>query len=62
MLFSGQTQSNQELEKPTVRLKRVLSERKPNDREDSMIRTLNDLKRNILFYGIEKVITVKNIY
>lgn len=44
-------------------LKRVLSERRPaghsantiNDRDGSMIRTLNDLQRNILFYGIEKV-------
>lgn len=46
-------------------LKRVLSERRPadhsaakntiHDRDGSMIRTLNDLQRNILFYGIEKV-------
>lgn len=57
MLFSGQAQSTDQISKPSCpTIQRVLSERNPsNEKEDSMIRTLNDLQRNILFYGIEKV-------
>lgn len=64
MLFSGQTMSQKDFvqERPNAAsLKRVLSERNKselttnNERQDSMIRTLNDLQRNIFLYGIEKV-------
>ena len=71
MLFSGQAMSQKDFvqDRPNAAsLKRVLSERnKPellttnNERQDSMIRTLNDLQRNIFLYGIEKVRPFKNI-
>lgn len=48
MLFSGHNQSN---DKSQRHIKKMLN-KKP---EEQPTTTLNDLSRNILFYGIEKV-------